>query len=98
MANLNVTYDEMNSVAQRLRNGKEDMHTTLGELQNLVQQLVSSGYSTDLSSPAFRDTFDSFTTNTKSAVDALDSLANYLVKAAEAMSSTDESLANALNG
>ena len=97
MANLNVTYDEMRQAAGRLRQGKDDIHNTLGELKALVDNLVSSGYSTDLSSPAFHDTYDSFTTGTKQAVDALDGLAQYLEVAAQTLEETDSSLANAIN-
>jgi|TARA_B100000686_G_C16020119_1_gene585513 WXG100 family type VII secretion target len=97
VANLNVTYDEMRQAAGRLRQGKDDIHNTLGELKALVDNLVSSGYSTDLSSPAFRDTYDSFTTGTKQAVDALDGLAQYLEVAAQTLEETDSSLANAIN-
>ena len=39
MANLNVTYDQMQSAATRLRNGQKDLESKLNELRSLVQQL-----------------------------------------------------------
>ena len=46
MANLNVTYDQMQSAATRLRNGQNDLQTKLNELRSLVQQLVQNGFTT----------------------------------------------------
>ena len=53
MANLNVTYDQMQSAATRLRNGQNDLQTKLNELRSLVQQLVQNGFTTSRASGAF---------------------------------------------
>lgn len=98
MANLNVTYEEMRTTAGQLVQGKDEIQQRLSELQNAVDRLVASGYSTDLSGPAFQDQYNNFTTGTKQAVDALEGLSKFLISAADALQSTDESLANALNG
>lgn len=98
MANLHVTYEEMRSVAGRLTTGRDDINGKLSELKTLVDDLVASGYNTDLSGPAFQETYNTFTTNTKQAVDALDGLSQFLIRAAEALQQTDEQLANAIQG
>jgi WXG100 family type VII secretion target len=93
MANINVSYDQMEDAAGRLRMGKEDLGAKLGELQTMITNLVSSGFVTDSSSQAFEETTHKFITGTKTALEALDSLAYFLSSAASAMRETDAGLA-----
>ena len=96
MANLNVTYEDMKTAAAQLIQGKEDITAKLSELNQLIDNLVASGYVTDQSSRAFDQTFDQFITGTKTGIEALDGLSKYLVAAADAMQSTDEGLAQSI--
>lgn len=96
MANINVTFDEMKSAAGQLQNGKDEINNKLTELSNLIDNLIASGYVTDLSSVAFNDSFDQFITGLRSGVDALDGMAQFLISAADSMQETDQSLANAI--
>ena len=98
MANLNVTYDQMRDAAGRLIAGKEEITSKLPELNQMIDNLVASGYVTDQSSRAFDETFDKFIMNTKGAVDALDGLSQFLIKAADAMEQTDTGLAGSIRG
>jgi len=98
MANLSVTYEEIKDAAARLIQGKEDITTKLTELNQLIDNLVASGYVTDQSSRAFDETFDQFITGTKSGIEALDGLSKFLVSAADAMQQTDEQLAQSIKG
>jgi len=98
MANLNVTYDDLRDAARRLQTGKDDLHTKLTELSNLINQLTASGFQAEQSSAAYRDSFEQFRTGTSQAIDGLDGLANFLVSAADALQQTDEGLANAIRG
>jgi WXG100 family type VII secretion target len=98
MANLNVTYDQMRDAAARLVQGKDDITTRLTELNQMIGNLVSSGYVTDQSSRAFQETFDKYVLNTKGAIDALDGLSQFLIKAADAIQETDTGLAGAIKG
>ncbi|WP_166865928.1 WXG100 family type VII secretion target [Salinibacterium sp. ZJ70] len=98
MANLNVTYDELNDAAARLRAGKDDMQSKLAELSNLVQSLTASGFQAEHSSAAYRDSFEQFRSGTSQAVDGLEGLASFLNSAADALRQTDEGLAAAIRG
>ena len=98
MANLNVTYDDLRDAAQRLIAGKDDLHQKLAELSNLVQTLTANGFQAEHSSAAYRDSFEQFTTGTRSAIDGLDGLSKFLVSAADALQQTDEGLASAIKG
>nr|WP_315282424.1 WXG100 family type VII secretion target [uncultured Actinomyces sp.] len=95
MANLNVTYDQMQSAATRLRNGQKDLESKLNELRSLVQQLVQNGFTTSRASGAFDSSYQEFTQGATRTVQGIDGMADYLNKAAQALQQTDEELARA---
>jgi WXG100 family type VII secretion target len=97
MANINVTYEQMNEAAGRINLGREEITNKLTELNSLVDDLVASGFVTDQSSREFDATFEQFITSTKSGIEALEGLAKFLTSAADAMSQTDEALARAIS-
>jgi uncharacterized protein YukE len=98
MANLNVTYDDLREAAQRLTAGQDDLNNKLVELSNLVSNLTANGFQAEQSSAAYRDSFEQFTTGTRSAVDGLEGLSKFLISAADALQQTDEGLASAIKG
>lgn len=98
MSNVSVTYEEMRSAAGQLRTGQENLNTTLSELSTLINNLVQSGFVTDMASVTYNDQFEQFTTGTRQAVEALEGLAAYLEQAADTLSATDSDLSNAIRG
>lgn len=78
MANLNVTYDELEAAGAQLNNGRADLEAKLNELQRQIQALVSSGYVTDSSSKAFEAEYQQFTQGAQQAVSGPEGLAAYL--------------------
>ncbi|WP_110241006.1 WXG100 family type VII secretion target [Nocardioides gilvus] len=96
MSNMNVTYDEIRSSANQLRQGQETLNDTLTQLSGLINNLTQSGFVTDLASVTYRDQFDQFTTGTQQAVAALEGLSAYLDQAADTLSATDSDLSNAI--
>lgn len=98
MANVNVTYDEMNSAAGRLRTGQQTLTDTLTDLKRQVDELVGAGFVTDQASGAFQTTYETFTTSSTQAVSAIDGLAGFLESAATSLSEVDSSLAKAIQG
>ncbi|KHL11206.1 WXG100 family type VII secretion target [Mumia flava] len=98
MANMNVTYEEMRGAASQLKSGQGEIESTLEKLKSLIDQLVSNGYVTDKSSKAFNESYEEFNTGVKKTVEGLTGMSDYLTKAAQALSDTDEQLASALKG
>lgn len=96
MANLHVTYADMQTAANQLTTGRADIDSKLNELKAFIDNLVSEGYITDQSSVAFQEQFTSFVTGTQSAVEALDGMAQFLQQAASTMEQTDAQLAAAI--
>lgn len=98
MSNVNVTFDEMKASAGQLRNGQENLNSTLTELSGLISNLTSSGFVTDQASVTYQDQYEQFTTGTRQAIDALEGLAAYLEQAADTLAATDADLSNAIRG
>ncbi|HWL01126.1 MAG TPA: WXG100 family type VII secretion target [Microbacteriaceae bacterium] len=96
MANLNVTYDQMQTTSTQLRSGQADLEAKLGELRGLVAQLVLDGFTTSAASGAFDASYEQFTAGAKTAVGGLEGMAQFLSNAAAALQSTDEQLAGRL--
>lgn len=96
MANLNVTYEQMNAAATRLRAGQGDLEAKLNELRALVNELVSNGFTTTSASGAFNSAYEQFTTGAQRTVQGIEGMASFLNKAADALRSTDEQLASSI--
>ncbi len=96
MANVNVTYGEMQAAGDRLKAGREEIEGNLTALQRLVADLVAGGYVTDSSSKAFQSSYDEFTEGAKQTIEGLNGMADYLKKAADTFQDADTQLAGAL--
>ena len=77
MANMNVTYDQMNSAANRLRAGQADLEAKLTELRSLVNELVSNGFTTSSASGAFNTSYEQFTTGAQRTVQGIEGMASF---------------------
>lgn len=96
MANMNVTYDQMHTAAQRLRSGQSEIEANLQNLRQLVAQLVQDGFTTSRASGAFDASYTEFSTGATKTIQGIEGMATFLDKAAEALRSTDEQLASSL--
>ncbi len=98
MANMNVSYDELQGAANQLRNGQQQLSDQLTQLRTFISNLVSSGFVTDQASAAFNETYESFTTAATTTVSNLDTLARNLETTANVLRDTDAQLAAGLRG
>ncbi|RIJ77494.1 WXG100 family type VII secretion target [Nakamurella silvestris] len=98
MANVNVTYDDLNNAASHLRTGQQEITDKLNELKGYISNLISNGYVTDQSSIAFGETFGNFTEGSVQTVAALDGLAGFLATAAQTLAEVDAQLAQSIRG
>lgn len=98
MANLNVSYQDLENAAKKLNNEKEQIRGQLDSLQNYIANLVSSGFVTDSASVKFDQTYREYTKGAKDTIDALEGLAQYLTTTAQTLRDTDEQLGSALRG
>lgn len=96
MPNVNVTYADMQSAANQLRNGESQIESDLSTLKKLIDNLVASGYVTDTSSVQFQASYTEFNTGATKMIQGLNGMGQYLDSAAKAFHETDTQLAAAL--
>jgi WXG100 family type VII secretion target len=96
MANVNVTYQQMQDAASRLTNGRQEIDSMLGQLKAQIDQLVADGYVTDRSSKQFQSSYEEFNTGARNMIEGLDGMAKYLQTAAQTFQDADTQLASAL--
>ncbi len=96
MAGINVTYEQMRSAATDLNRGKEEILTKLNQLRTQMSGLVANGYVTAESSGAFDELYTEYNTGATKTAQALEQIAAFLNKAAEALEKTDSELAKAI--
>lgn len=96
MTNVNVTYQEMESAADRLSAGRTEIQAQLEALQRQVEGLVNGGYVTDRSSGAFLQSYTEFGAGCSATIEGLDGMGAYLKAAARTFADADEQLAGAL--
>ena len=98
MANLNVSYQDMQTEATALRQGQADINDKLTQLRTRIQNLVTSGFVTDAASGAFNQAYEQFNNGATQTISALESLATNLQSMADTLQQTDQELAARMNG
>lgn len=98
MANLNVTYADMENESTALRNGRSEIEQQLNQLKSRIDNLVSSGFVTTAASGAFQNMYHEFTTGANQTIGALDNIANTLSQMAKQLQETDEAMARGIGG
>ncbi len=98
MANINVTYGDLQDAAAKLSAGEQDLIGKLNELKAYIESLVGGGFVTDQASGAFRQKYEEFTTGTTQVVSGLDGLSGFLTQTAQIMQDTDSTLASTIRG
>jgi WXG100 family type VII secretion target len=93
MPNLNVTYADMQSAANQLKAGEQQIAGDLARLKQLIDNLVASGYVTDSSSRQFEASYAEFNTGATKMIQGLTGMGQYLDTAARSFQETDAQLA-----
>lgn len=93
MSDFGVTYDEMESTASKLDDGKESIDDALTECQGYVDDLTQEGFKTEKASGKFKDGYDDMSTGLKDAAEGVSEMAQSLRDMAQAVRDMDDQLA-----
>lgn len=93
MSDFGATYDEMESTATKLDDGKESIENALTECQGYVDELVQDGFKTEKASGKFQDGYQDLTTGLKDASQGVSDMAQALRDMAQAIRDLDDQLA-----
>lgn len=93
MTDFGATYDEMESTAAKLDDGKESIDDALTECQGYVDELVEDGFKTEKASGKFKDGYDDLTSGLQEASEGVSDMAQALRDMAQAIRDLDDQLA-----
>lgn len=94
MANINVSYAEMEQAAARLGVGRDEITQKLQELQTQISNLVASGFVTDQASGKFNNSYAEYTASANTVVAKLTEIQTFLTQTANAMRDMDAQIAS----
>lgn len=97
MANINVSYADMETAGTQLGTGCDEITQKLQQMQQLISSLVSSGFVTDQASGKFNDAYAEYTTSANTVIAKLTEIQNFLTQTAEAMRDMDAQIAARIN-
>lgn len=97
MANINVSYAEMEQAGTQLGSGREEISQKLQQMQQLISSLVSSGFVTDQASGKFNDAYADYTTGANTVIAKLSEIQSFLTQTAAAMRDMDAQIAARIN-
>ena len=93
MSDFGAAYDEMETTASKLDDGKESIDSLLDELQGYVDDLVEDGFKTEKASGKFKDGYEDLTNGLKEASTGVAEMAQALRDMAQAIRDLDDALA-----
>lgn len=93
MSDFGATYDDMESTATKLDDGKDSIDDLLSQLQGHVDELVQDGFKTEKASGKFNDGYTELTDGLKDASQGVADMAQALRDMAQAIRDLDDQLA-----
>ena len=94
MADTNISYAEIQAAATQLTTGESQINETLISLQSVIENLISSGFTTDTASGAFESAYQEFTAGVRSVVSGLTEMSSFLNSVASSYQEMDQSIAS----
>jgi hypothetical protein len=96
VANVTLSYAEMEQVKATFEKDATDMETALRNLMKLVNQLTSSNFKTDKASPAFLQSCQNIEKGGLQVMQGIQGLGKFLGAAVQGAQQLDDQLAKAL--
>ncbi|NYF98786.1 WXG100 family type VII secretion target [Janibacter cremeus] len=93
MSDFGATYDEMETTATKLDDGKESITDALEECQGYVDDLVQDGFKTEKASGKYQEGYEDMTKGLKDAAEGVSEMAQGLRDMAQAIRDLDDQLA-----
>lgn len=95
MADFGASYGEMETMASKLADAREDIQGQLDALKNAVDNLLGNDFKTQHASGKFGDGYTELTTGLKSATDGIGDMGEALKGMMQAIQELDQKMAGA---
>lgn len=93
VANVNISYQEMENAAAQLGAGRDEITAKLQQLQRQIQGLVGSGFVTDNASKRFESSYGEYTLSANRVIEKLSEIQQFITQTATAHRSMDDEIA-----
>lgn len=97
MANITVSYADIEQSAAQLGAGRDEITQKLQMLQTQIGNLVASGFVTDQASGKFNTAYAEYTTSANTVINKLTEIQSFLTQTAAAMREMDAQIAAKIN-
>jgi len=97
VADVTVTYEEMQASATKLDQGKANIEEQLESLRRMIDQLVQTSFRTQSASPKFHESYQQWNTGAKNAIAGLEGMSGFLKSAIKGHQDLDSSLTQGLS-
>lgn len=97
MANITISYAEIESAAAQLLVGRDEITHKLQAMQQHISNLVSSGFVTDQASGRFSSAFTEYTASASTVITKLTEIQQFLTHTANAVREMDAQIAAKIN-
>lgn len=97
MANINVSYAEMEQAAVQLGSGREEITQRLHDMRARIADLVTSGFVTEQASVKFDSAFAEYTNGAKTVAARLTEIEDFLRRSAHTIREMDSQIAARIN-
>ncbi len=94
MANVTVDYAQLQTTASQLQTGKQNVEQELTRLQNLITNLVQSGFRTDQASGKFQMSYEQWTTGARNVMQGLEGMRSFLQAVVDQHTTLDNTLSH----
>jgi WXG100 family type VII secretion target len=98
MASISVSYDEVKSAAGRMKTAQQSMTDQVAQLKSMIENLVQSGFQTQLASGKFRDSYTQWDTGARNVIDGLGGMSSFLDQVVAKHQELDSTLGSQLGG
>lgn len=93
MANITVSYADIEQSALRLGSGRDEITHQLQAMQQQISGLVASGFVTDQASGRLHDSYTQYTASANNVIEKLTEIQSFLTQTATAMREMDAQIA-----
>ncbi|WP_166987158.1 WXG100 family type VII secretion target [Canibacter zhoujuaniae] len=91
--NISVSYEELEAAAAHLEAGRAEITDRLTALRSQVQNLITSGFVTDVASGRFAAAYESYSDGARTVIEQLTEIQSFLRETAMIMQETDQNIA-----
>ncbi len=97
MADVTVSYEEMQASATKLDQGKTEIEGQLESLRRMITQLVQTSFRTQSASPKFQESYEQWNKGAASAIAGLEGMSQFLKGAIKGHQDLDTGLTQGLS-